>query len=274
MPNEDIAKMNGGKKFDICLMNPPYLGKTKNEHNFHLKFLNKAIEISSKVVSIQPIGFLYKTYDRKSPDKDEKKVIEYFEKFSTSIEEIDGNKVFDADFGIKLGIIDVCTNSKDDIIRIDGKKYSSVSQVNLFSHDSLLVEFNNVVSQLYKKDNLRKHWVDIDKRNPKQMKKKEEDGKSRKWFVNVAKIRGNKGCDDVYTLIPKDRKAEIGERNFNFYINFDSEVEANNFINYAKTDFASACLYLFKQDLSLGPYLNYVPWFNFLDPHFSNLLER
>lgn len=45
-------KTTGKKHFDICLMNPPYSGST------HLKFLAKTIQISDKVVSIQPIRWL------------------------------------------------------------------------------------------------------------------------------------------------------------------------------------------------------------------------
>ena len=33
-------------KFDICLMNPPYLGKNRNDYNMHLKFLNKIVDDS------------------------------------------------------------------------------------------------------------------------------------------------------------------------------------------------------------------------------------
>ena len=44
--------MNSGKKFDVVLMNPPY------DRNLHLKFLEKTIEISENVVSIQPVRWI------------------------------------------------------------------------------------------------------------------------------------------------------------------------------------------------------------------------
>lgn len=44
--------MNNGKKFDVCLMNPPY------DKNLHLKFLEKVIGTAEKTVSISPGGFL------------------------------------------------------------------------------------------------------------------------------------------------------------------------------------------------------------------------
>ena len=52
-------------KFDICLMNPPYLGKNRNDYNIHLKFLNKIATISNNIISVQPIMFLFKTYYKK-----------------------------------------------------------------------------------------------------------------------------------------------------------------------------------------------------------------
>ena len=52
MKNDEILEMNNGKKFDIILMNPPY-AKGLGE-----KFLIKCIDISNKVISVQPANFL------------------------------------------------------------------------------------------------------------------------------------------------------------------------------------------------------------------------
>ena len=52
---EQLEKKTGVKKFDICLMNPPY------DRGLHLKFLEKCIEIGEKVVSVQPATFLINT---------------------------------------------------------------------------------------------------------------------------------------------------------------------------------------------------------------------
>ena len=267
MKNEEILKENNGKKFDIVLMNPPYLGANRNDYNIHLKFLNKVNEITDKVVSIQPIMFLYKTYERKSPEQAEKTILGTIKEHGCNVEEVKGTE-FDTAFGNKIGIISIDLVNKNDII-VNNKKYDSTSQINKFSHDDLIVEFNNIVKPLYKKDSLIKHWCWTDKRNIDSVKRKEEDSKSNKWFVNVASIRGNKGTDDMYTIIPRDRKVEFGERTLNFYINFDTKEEGENFINYCKTDFASMCIYFHKEDINLGTNLHYVPWFDFSDEHFS-----
>ena len=265
--SEDIIKENGGKKFDVVLMNPPYLGKNRNDYNIHLKFLNKIATISNNIISVQPIMFLFKTYDKKSPEKTEKEILSTIETYGVNVEEIDG-KEFDAAFGNKIGIININKMNDDTSIVIDNKKYNSTNEINKFSHDNLIVEFNNIVKNLYKQDNIANHWQVVDKRNIKLIEQQEKDSKSDKWYVSVASIRGNKGSDDMATLIPKDRIPEYGNRP-NFYINFNSKNLADNFINYAKTDFCSCCIYLFKNDLNLGNILRYVPWFDFSDKHFS-----
>lgn len=54
MNNDEILKENNRKKFDITMMNPPYSG------NIELKFLEKVIQISDNVISIQPCEWLQK----------------------------------------------------------------------------------------------------------------------------------------------------------------------------------------------------------------------
>ena len=52
MDNKEVLKENGGKKFDIVLMNPPY------QSGLGESFLNKVLDISDKIISIQPIAWL------------------------------------------------------------------------------------------------------------------------------------------------------------------------------------------------------------------------
>ena len=50
---EELEKKTGVKKFDICLMNPPYAG------TLHLKFLENCIKYCDTVVNISPGGFIF-----------------------------------------------------------------------------------------------------------------------------------------------------------------------------------------------------------------------
>ena len=62
MSNEEILKDNNNKKFDICLMNPPYGDSNNGGMNLDLKFLWKLSKLSNKCVSIQPANrFVSKT---------------------------------------------------------------------------------------------------------------------------------------------------------------------------------------------------------------------
>src|SRR5574344_758239 len=99
-----ISSIDGIKHFSVCVMNPPYLGESRNDYNFPLKFLNKVCEIADKIVSIQPIMYLYKTYERKHPEQAEKTAINNAETYKYEVYEITG-KEFDAAIGNKIGII-------------------------------------------------------------------------------------------------------------------------------------------------------------------------
>ena len=266
---EELEKKTGVKKFDICLMNPPYLGESRNDYNFPLKFLNKVCEITDKIVSIQPIMYLYKTYERKHPEQAEKTAINNAETYKYEVDEITG-KEFDAAFGNKIGIIYCDTTQNSDIVTVNGKQYNTVSEINNFSSDSLLVEFNNIVRPLSKHDSVIKHWNVIDKRNEKTGKdlRRIKDSKLTTPFINVASIRGHKGMDDMYSILPKNRSFEYGERPYT-YINFETEKEAKGFINYIKTDFCCINLYMYKNDINLGTNLHYIPWFDFSQDIFS-----
>ena len=48
-----ISSIDGIKKFDICLMNPPY-SSIENGASLDIKFLDEVTNISDRVISIQP----------------------------------------------------------------------------------------------------------------------------------------------------------------------------------------------------------------------------
>ena len=52
---EELEKKTGVKKFDICLMNPPY------DKSLHLKFLKNVIEVTDNVVTVQPVRWIEET---------------------------------------------------------------------------------------------------------------------------------------------------------------------------------------------------------------------
>ena len=58
MIEEVLEKKTGVKHFDICLMNPPYIGKNLGD-SIYIDFINNCLEISNKLVVVSPLtGFL------------------------------------------------------------------------------------------------------------------------------------------------------------------------------------------------------------------------
>lgn len=58
---------------------------------------------------------------------------------------------------------------------------------------------------------------------------------------------------------------------FNCYISFETEIEVKNFVNYVKSDFSRAALYLLKTSPNVigGRICRRIPWFDFSDENFS-----
>ena len=116
MNNNDILKENGGKKFDVVLMNPPY------DKNIHLKFLEKVINIANNIISIQPVRWLkdpFAMYKRSTLKKYENvaKNINSIEEFKNK--NYDKDRKFDIQIFSELGIYVIQNNNN----KIDYKNY-------------------------------------------------------------------------------------------------------------------------------------------------------
>ena len=145
-------------KFDICLMNPPY------DKSLHLKFLEKAIQISNNVVSIQPIRWL------QDPDvqKHKKNFVNSIGNNIVSLDvvpENEASKLFNARLSFDLGIY-VCKNNPS----------SKTFDIDIFSH---------TIDNVYVKDILDK----IEKYAPNYLKNVVEENKLDGWREKVDFIR-------------------------------------------------------------------------------------
>ena len=94
---EELEKNTGVKKFDICLMNPPY------DKNLHLKFLEKVINICNKVVSIQPCEFIARTHLKPTYKNQKEKYKDTIGKHLKNLEVLE-DMPFDAGIDTNLGI--------------------------------------------------------------------------------------------------------------------------------------------------------------------------
>ncbi len=97
MKNEEILDMNNGKKFDIILMNPPY-SKDRFGDGLYVDFLNKCIDISDKVISVNPLNMLISHGIGGALKNKTTKIVKYINEYKPKIEVIN-KSLFDA--GIK-----------------------------------------------------------------------------------------------------------------------------------------------------------------------------
>lgn len=125
MTNEEVMKKNGGERFSIALGNPPY------SKGLHLQFLEKTIEISDKVVFVEPGEFILRPYIKSSWQKTKEK---YKESIGSHIKEIEVLKNASTLFGAGIDeeiLIYVC--DKDGGFDYDNyyKQYDKKYQDNL-----------------------------------------------------------------------------------------------------------------------------------------------
>lgn len=112
MTNEEILKKNGGERFSILIMNPPY------DKSLHLKFLEKAIKISDKVINISPVRWLQDPYVRTH----KKHFVETVGDNIIDLETFDQDtaaKLFNARLSFDLGIYICSEDHKDKKFDID-----------------------------------------------------------------------------------------------------------------------------------------------------------
>lgn len=266
-------------KFDYVIMNPPY------NNSLGDSFLNKILDISNIIISVQPLSYLYK--GKNGNIKIKKKL----ERGYTKIETIDANSIFDAFFQNSIAILFYNKISKINKKIIDENEIETFDNIKRYFNDKLITEFSKIVNPLIKEHNCFKEWfgtpgshyperyIDIDKENPEA------------YVVQSVQLRGNVSskfkdgkAPDFYTMITNNQKLietqfigkykdliklkdNKGKLKLQYYFKFNSKNEAYNFLNYIQTDFARTCLYLEKKDINV--YWRSIPWFDFSDEHFS-----
>lgn len=136
--------MPKGKRADILIMNPPYDG------NLHLKFLEKAIQISENIVSIQPIRWLEESVGK---DKKSSAYNKYKESISEHIKDLEivlsqeAKKLFDIILPVNLGIY-VCDKN-------GGYNYEQLSSNSIIDKVLNYIKENKCNFEFNKKDGYR-----------------------------------------------------------------------------------------------------------------------
>lgn len=197
MSNSDIMKKNGGKKFDVVLMNPPY------DKNLHLKFLRKCINIAKYSINISPIRWLQDPFA-----KDKRSTLKQYEdvaKHIDSITQIDDTMKaqFDIEAFSNLGIYllkDTETNfdykNHWELYRSDAEK--SILQKVCFSKKT-------------------KYISDV-------VEKNQRDG----IRVMIGDIGGNRGTSPVYKDIVYTIDGNVGDKDWTECKNMGGYVKPKN----------------------------------------------
>lgn len=252
------------KKFDCVIMNPPYKGQ------LHLDFFEKALDSvkdDGMVLAVHPATWLFTGNKGQKTQKIylslKKKISEYQKEFTL----FNANKLFDIGLFMPCSITLVEKGKKNKTAKVIDKlqnktfEYKSIWDVNKFGDYPEYYSLLKKISKVTKEDNLEDY------------KRSTEKGEieNHNFYVNIAEIRGHVSqkndnimvSDDFYTFIPRDLIAE-NKAYKKVYFGFDSEINANNFIAYLKTNFARFCLALVKSgsqlicgELVLVPYLDF-----------------
>jgi hypothetical protein len=240
-------------KFDVVVGNPPYIRKT------NLKFLNKSLEISDKVLFVHPATWLL---DEKMVNSDFNRTRELHKDYLKYVEIINGNSIF----GVKMFMPCAITysdktgnNGKINVVdRINNVTtiYTSIYDINKYSN---IIEYKSIKDKIKSKLTLNDFY-------------KKERGN---FYVNFSRVRGNvnenKESDnsmiknDFYTTITKDERV-ITSKTKSVFFSFSTELESNNFLKYLKTKFSRFCLSICKNGSDINSVdFKFTPWLDFTE---------
>jgi hypothetical protein len=225
-------------KFDVALGNPPY------KKGLHLRFLDKMSQVADRVILVHPSAWiLTKTHDKKMTGPEET-CVNLVKEHETEFEFINGNKEFDALFSAPVIITSIDKTKPNDGFKIIDQmndrvnNFKSFDDINLNCSDDVFVNLRKKIVNIVKQDNFFSN-ANINTPN--------------NYSVRISKIRGslcreNFFKNDFYTAVPRDVSAvrvdKVDENDFQFYSS--SEEEANNMIDFLKSDFARFCLSVYK----------------------------
>lgn len=155
-PNEKILKYNNMKKWDVCLMNPPY---SNGNDGLHLQFTEKCINLADNTICLMPFSFI------SVKSLTNKKYIPKLEKQLVDVVEIDSKAFIDTHMA-NVGIYTFSSIAPDNIsiTYLDNKsiKVKTLNDIQQFNKYEMQIETiikNNgsnscVSTPYYEKNNL------------------------------------------------------------------------------------------------------------------------
>lgn len=201
-----------GKKFDVCLMNPPY------DKNLHLKFLEKVIGVAEKTVSVQPCTWAALHNYNAPKGQWRKKLAGKIDDFAF-IPHDEANKYFGTGNAIEDLAILVCVpnGGKFDIENYGFKNENVaklIKKVDIFNDYNILT-----MSAAKSREEFGGDAADFRERNPE-------------IYVPIYQWHNGKNCYEA-CIIQNDEKITKGVS----YFRFNNEEERQNFLDSLKTTF-------------------------------------
>ncbi len=256
------------KEFDIVVSNPPYGDKTNT--NLHMQFLSKSIEISKdKILFVQPGSHFLSPRDLLKNTNISSRIL-------SKIEFFNGNKIFNISKYFYLCITYFEKNKSTDEFEFLYRDLNESGESSSFNDLTHLGSEKKILD-------LREKYKNISKGNDfsKDLKRRKRDkfGKlkdvpTKDFLVPITGTRGNVNSEgyifknDFFTFLSKDtkvmKKSDINEGEIPYHwIEFDTEEEAVNFIEYAKTYFFRCGFSFYKFNNAVGGTLELVPKLDF-----------
>jgi hypothetical protein len=241
----------GVEKFDIVIGNPPY------NQMIDMDFVTKSYNISDSILFVHPSTWLL---DEKGKQKKFIKTKELVKDHLENITLFNGNKLFRIALFVPCVITHIDKNKKNKGIYCVDKinnielEYEDVYQINKYSNKNLYFTIKNKI---------------IDKTKFNLLSNKNII--NGEYYVNISQIRGNVNLNsdiymvqnDFYTIIPKDIIVK-NKNDKHMFFSFKTKNEANNLINYLKSNFTRFCLSIYKNNSQLDRgELELIPWLDF-----------
>lgn len=265
-------------KLGNVLTNPPY------NNYIDLDIIDTIYDYSDQIVAIHPAPYLMKHYfdDKNDESCRLKKFCKKYEGKVKSIEFFDPNNTFGINNPTPVVIIHIdkkydgdCKVSftQDSFFNLPSEPYKiqSLTDISYFGPDN----YKNLVLPFYEKI---KNHITINGSVASNIVQNANTLDSNCFHCFLPNIQGNTNTaknfksfhrSDFFAFIPKSgftpKKNDDGtydaEQKNN--LQFNTQIERDNFVDYLKTDFARFCLALHKFNKNLGPYLFMVPWMDF-----------
>lgn len=226
-------------KFDRIAENPPF------QRRLDLKFLDKCLKICNQVVFIHPSSWLI---DEKDASKSFVKLKKSISKNLHKVQLFNGNKIFNIQLFIPCCISYINLESESEIKiddRINNKMitYQDIFEINKWSNNKEYLSIKNKLENL----TLDKSLSDI------------YNVERGQYYINMSRIRGHSDInsdknmlkDDFYTTVTKETKVESCKSKSVFF-SFDSNNDAENFLEYLKSKVARFCLSINKNGSDLN----------------------